>query len=346
MTRARDVADTQDNLGGPVSPFLAGKNKIINGDFGVWQRGTTVSSTSGTLLTTYLADRWTSYYFGGGNTANYTMSQQAQTPGAIPGCETPFFIRHAFPVSNATTYWEFINRIEDVRTLAGQKISFSFWAKTTGTQYYPTIEIQQNFGSGGSSTVYEYIGAQTFTSSWARYTYTTTLPSISGKTIGAGNYLQFKLYFGPTGGSGSAFNLDIAGVQLELGSVATPFVPAGGGSPQAELALCQRYYFRNYANDAYGAFGWGTASGTANVVVYIPTPVTMRTYPTAIDYSTLQVGDGVSGTVITSTSFSNQGSRQIIAINAVVSSGLTQYRPYALQSNNNTSGYLGLSAEL
>jgi hypothetical protein len=40
MSRARDVADVQDNLGGAVPPFVAGKNKIINGDFGVWQRGT------------------------------------------------------------------------------------------------------------------------------------------------------------------------------------------------------------------------------------------------------------------------------------------------------------------
>jgi hypothetical protein len=37
MTRSRDVADTQDNLGGAVAPYVAGKNKIINGDFFVNQ---------------------------------------------------------------------------------------------------------------------------------------------------------------------------------------------------------------------------------------------------------------------------------------------------------------------
>jgi hypothetical protein len=51
VTRARDVADTQDNLGGAVPPFVAGKNAIINGDMRVSQRGTsfTIASTAYTL---------------------------------------------------------------------------------------------------------------------------------------------------------------------------------------------------------------------------------------------------------------------------------------------------------
>ena len=48
MTRARDVADNQENLGGGVPPFVAGKNKIINGDFGIWQRGTSFTNPGNT----------------------------------------------------------------------------------------------------------------------------------------------------------------------------------------------------------------------------------------------------------------------------------------------------------
>ena len=79
MSRSQLTSTVEQNTGGAVSPYVAGKNAIINGDFGVWQRGTSFdfSSVSG-----YTADRWGLTWNVSG--ATRTISQQAFTPGTAP----------------------------------------------------------------------------------------------------------------------------------------------------------------------------------------------------------------------------------------------------------------------
>lgn len=348
MSRARDTANTQDNVGGAVTPIVGGKNAIINGGMDIWQRGTTLSSTSGLLSTAYLADRWSTYYYGGGNTANYTVSQQAMTPGSLTGYEPQYYMRNAFPAGNAGTYWELINKIEDVRTYAGQTIVISFWLRNSSTSVAPSMEIIQNFGTGGSSSVYYYPATTTISSSWTKYTVSTTLGSISGKTIGTGSYLQFKLYFGPSAGSVTAFNFDIVGFQMELGSVATPFSRAGG-TLQGELAACQRYYWRAGGDSLYQAFGIGSSYSTTQAVIVIPYPVPMRDTPTTIDYNALGIKGNPSWTPVAVTSANNfngtSGSKYVMNL-YTVSNSLTSGNYYTLVANNSTAAYLGFGAEL
>ena len=71
MTRARDIADQQDNSGGAVAPFVAGKNVVINGGMDIWQRGTSFTNpaTSGTVFS---ADRWVAYFNGNGTITQET----------------------------------------------------------------------------------------------------------------------------------------------------------------------------------------------------------------------------------------------------------------------------------
>jgi hypothetical protein len=178
----------------------------------------------------------------------------------------------------------------------------------------------------------------TLTTSWARYSYTVTLASTV--TEFGVNFL-----FTPVGTAGAADSYDITGLQIELGSVATNFKRASGGTIQGELAACQRYYWRSGGNSVYQRYGNGSARSTNQVDAVVNFPSTMRTTPTSLDYSNIGVYDGSTVTATTAIAL-DQTSPMFGALLITVASGLTQFRPYSLLSNNTTSAYLGFSAEL
>jgi len=313
------------------------------------QRSFTSSTTYG-----YGFDRWINSLGGGTGTATYTA--QTFTAGAAPvaGYEGKNFIRCVTTGQTAAgTFSIFQQQIEDVRTLAGQTATISFWAKAaTGT---PKIyaELEQSFGSGGSASV--QVGSQvTIGTSWARYSVTVNVPSIAGKTIGgADNALGAYLWVS----AGTTFNsrtsslgiqsntFDVWGVQVEAGSVATPFQTATG-TFQGELAACQRYYWRNTQqsnNETLG--GYGNAVGTTIVEFILPFPVFMRIPPTSIDSANLAAGDGVNARINMSSITFGTSSYQHGYFSATVS-GATQFRNYNLLNQTSTTAYIGFSAEL
>jgi hypothetical protein len=339
MTRAYNTATTQQNSGGAVAGFTAGKNKIINGDFNIWQRGTSFSSINGI----YTADRWV-----GATNKTVTVSQQTFTAGAAPvsGYEGTYFLRIAQSASGS--YCAIQTRLEDVRLFAGQTITLSFWAKADAT-VANKAGIVQIFGTGGSANVDNYSSSFNITTSWARYTYTIALGSISGKTIGTNSYLNIQPILTE---DALAHTIDIWGVQLEVGPVATPFQTATG-TLQGELAACQRYYFRNTANASnpnaiLGPFGF--ANTTANFDMQMSPPVTMRTTPTSVDYSNLQiywVRSGTSGSTgsLTSVTLTNLMENQINV--AFGKTGAFTVGDWGkIQAANSATAYIGFSAEL
>ena len=157
--------------------------------------------------------------------------------------------------------------------MAGQTVTFSVWL-TADSARTISAELSQLFGSGGSGTVGTSLGSFSVTTSWTRFTATVAVPSISGKTIGAGSLLLVRLFL-PLN---TVMTIDTWGWQLEAGSVATPFQTATG-TIQGELAAAQRYYYL-LASGTDKPIGVGFYNGATNAQTVVKLPVTMRTNPT------------------------------------------------------------------
>jgi hypothetical protein len=342
----RTLGDAIDTSVWNVGYGQAGKNKIINGDFGIWQRGTSFAQGI------YTADRFLTVATG----STGTISQQAFTAGTAPvsGYEAQYFCRTAVTSSaGAGNFFIFAQYVENVRTFAGQTATFSFWAKADASKSV-AIEFNQVFGSGGSSPVNTSGGQFALTTSWTRYSVTVALPSISGKTIGTNSYLNCRVWLD----AGSNFNsrtgslgqqsitFDTWGWQLEYGSKATPFQTATG-TIQGELAACQRYYQRFNISNTYQQGHTGWAYGTSDAIVPVDLTVQMRVAPTALETNNLRAWiikgvTYVSGAAFTLLNSSpNQGN-----INVNKGTAFTVEDTISLNSENQSSVYYAFTAEL
>ena len=354
MTRSRDIADQQENLGGAVAPFVAGKNAIINGDFFVNQRGFTSTTSSGT----YGLDRFKYFYTGG--TSTYSVQQF--TPGTAPvaGYEAVQYARLVTTGQSAAGDYTFLTQVsENPRLFAGQTVTMSFWAKAASGTPKVSFEFTQYFGTGGSpsATVNTYGGQVTLSTSWARYSLTFNVPSVSGKTFGTTVNTAFtqlvwwvsagSSFDSRTGTIGIQSNtFDIWGIQLEAGSVATPFTTASG-SIGGELALCQRYYWRNAQSTGRYANGYAKTTTTADVT--IPFPVQMRTNPSALeqsgtagDYLLAYLNSAVAGSSVPTFTNATQWAG---TVNFTVAAVLTAGNGVNAGPNG-ANAFLGWSAEL
>jgi hypothetical protein len=356
------VADSSTSTGLRYQAnFAAGKNKIINGDFLINQRNFVSFNPSTIGQDQYIFDRFVvNHNAPGGGSA--TVSPQVFTPGTAPvaGYEGTNFLRGVTSgQSNVQDYFLFGQKIEDVRTFAGQTITVSFWAKaSTGTPLIG-ISLIQNFGSGGSSRVITSLGTKTISASWVRYTATIPVPSISGKTIGTSSNLELLLWTSVgTDISDLGFpavglqniTADFWGVQVEAGSVATAFQTATG-TIQGELAACQRYYWRNTPGTNYGTYGVGVAGSATNAYIPIALPVSMRVVPTSIDVpssvTNLQLTNWGTTSWTPSAIAIADSTFNSVLLNVTTTSLVTGQAVVIRNNNGATSSYfLGASAEL
>jgi hypothetical protein len=339
-----------------VNAYLVNRplqNAIINGAFEINQRN--FSSTTASNEFTF--DRWRTAVLGDGTT---TFSSQAFTPGLAPeqGYEATRFQRIVTTGQTTSGVGSFIEqRIENVRTFANETVTFSFWAKAASGTPKIALEFQQFFGVGGSpsATVNTYGGQVTISTSWARYSVTVAIPSVSGKTIGTTDpgFLSARFWVSAgsdfnarTGSLGIQSNtFDIWGVQLEAGTVANPF-RRNANSIQGELAACQRYYYRIGGETLFQRFGNGYGTGTTTADLIIPYPVPLRVKPTvSATVTNLQILP-VGVTVTSISTDTNIINSQAGAITANAASGLTSNVPYSFRASNSLTPFIEFNSEM
>jgi len=257
----------QDNVGNPVGGSnLPQQNFLINSNFDIWQRGTSVNIVNATFQ--YCADRWFDYHNAGtgGSLPILVRSRQSLSPGEIPNS---FYYTNLYTSGPGTVGSDgrgsLDQRIEfGTRMLCGtnKKVTVSFYAKSDIPNKKLGICLEQYYGTGGSPSPSEIINGRYFvlTSNWVRYSHTFTTNTLVGKTFGTDNndFLGLKFYYmwdttwatyvGDTvvetyrpGSTGN--NIMIAQVVLNAGDTAATFIPRSFGE---ELTLCYRYYERGY----------------------------------------------------------------------------------------------------
>jgi hypothetical protein len=271
------------------SSFL--RNYVINGDMRVAQRGTSAALPVNNSSTYTTLDRFCSYCLTG------QTGTSSQVASGLTGFQ--YALRLQRTASNTSTAniqtgqaLETINSIP----LAGQSVTFSFYAKAGANFSGSGVFIQFATGTGTDQSFSNMTGSlwtgqsnlinfttQAITTTWTRYTFTVSVASTATQ-------IGFQLGYTPSGTAGASDFVDITGVQIEVGSVATPFERRQYGQ---ELALCQRYFCKSYNIDVAP----GTVTSVGIVSAYAPTtqtnrpiipiffPVTMRTTPTVTAYS-------------------------------------------------------------
>ena len=304
------------------------RNRIINGDMRIWQRGVTASSG-------FVADRWYAV-----NSSSFAQSTD------VPNAD----FKYSALITSSVGFPLMLQRIEsaNARDMASKSITVSFWAKCTGTSAlsvalaYPTTT-EDTFGTYPAGSTTE-AGAVELTaspsSSWTYYTATIAVPA------GASRGLQLSIF---RGSSVIATTTYITGVQLEKGSSATPFEVRPIGT---ELALCQRYcYVLNKSQANNYVVGLGVGVSATAVTVYIPLPVEQRAVPTLFGVSVVSNWYiAANGTARIATSISQPAN--LSGINAVAvevaaaSASITTQNIYSVHQNAFTGTLMRFESEL
>jgi hypothetical protein len=341
------------------------KNRIINGAMTVSQYNGTNTTTPANA--TYVIDRWRA---NSDQSGKYSTAQSSTAP---TGFSNSLLITSlsAYTVG-ASEIFNILQRIEGFNTYDlgfgtanAKTITISFWVRSSLTGTFGGA-LQNNDQDRSYPFSYTISSANTWTQASVTIAGDTTGTWV-GATNGNGMGLCFSL------GSGSAMSATagawttgdkrsatgavsvvgtngatfyITGVQLEVGSSATGFEYV---NYQTSLANCQRYYQQINGNTsvgtaAYGMMGSGMVYTTTQADISIPLKVSMRATPTLAQSTTvIQVG----GTLYATTSITDAGSTPNVVFARVGNAGTMVIGSGAnLSSNNSTSGYFSMSAEL
>lgn len=298
LTQSTEVGDTVEIFGNPLFSVTdtytqaqsnslyvskagfdaAGKNVVINGGFDIWQRGTSFSSIGSN---NYFADRW---WYGNGGTSNYSITRQVTGDiSNLPSIQ--YCARISRAAGNTNLSQQYLGNVfETVNSipLVGKTLTLSFYARVGANWSASAGSFSGSIASGNTTDVYLYAGVATNTIAAVYPTLNTTWQKFTATGTMLTSQTQACVYFtwAPTGTAGSADYVEITGVQLEIGSISTPF-SRSGGDYQGELNKCQRYYQIIAGGAVDLAFCNGYAINTTQCEGSISFP-SMRTTPTLI----------------------------------------------------------------
>jgi hypothetical protein len=326
-------------------------NPVLNSGFNVWQRSTSAAMGGAGAYTS--ADRWATY---AAPTLAVMSRQVTGDTTNLPNIQ--YCARLTHTAGDTTTGTLNIgNSFETINSIpfAGKTVTLSFYARAGATavsssQNVLVGRIQTGTGTDQNLESTGYTGAaipvttsSTLTTTWQRFTTSGTIASTATE-------MGVEFRWNTTATAGATDYVEITGVQIDIGSVALPF-RTYAATYQAELAACQRYYWRNTPGVAFGIHGNLTFNNsTATEVSLIKLPVVMRTIPNGtIDYSSLRVqqpGVAQLGT-ISALAYASETNVNNVLLQVTITGGTyLAANPYQLLNDNSTSGYLGFSAEL
>lgn len=226
------------------------RNLIINGAMQVAQRGT--SNTSFTLG--YAVDRmYLDQFSASGGTHTY---QQLSSDPPVGFRNYLRWQRNSSETATGAMRIYYTGETGASEGIAGNKLTLSFYARAGANYSGGSLESRIVTGEGTDQSRSGWANglwtnqvndsqSNTLTTSWQRFTH--TLASTAGNSV---SQHALRFVWTPTGTAGADDYIEITGIQLELGSDATPFEHRSYGE---ELALCQRYHQRR--------------SGTINVLL-------------------------------------------------------------------------------
>jgi hypothetical protein len=372
-TPAAGAFTTLSMNGGALSPQTGFRNRIINGGMTIDQRNAGASVTNpGTSAVAYTLDRWA---VRNATDAAVNVIQSTDAPTADFSYSIELDVTTADTSIAAGQVYTLQQRVEGFNVVdlgfgkAGTRyFTVSFWHKHTKTGTY-CAGFTNSAGNRAYPAEYTQAVADTWEQSFVTVPVDTTGTWLS--TNGVGLLVYFVVAAGSdfqgTVNAWSAANtfatanqvnaLDstsnffrITGVQLEKGSVATPFEFRSIGT---ELALCQRYYYKIKGSDTAsntGTYSTGFSQTTTAGRALFTFPVPMRTFPSALEQSgtasDYRVILGSSGSTTCSAVPTYTSSSILIGdISWTVASGATANQGVFFASNSANS-YLGWSAEL
>ena len=292
--RKATPAEVKIAAGVGTGPLNGLRNKIINGDFLRWTRGTSQTTTGYGS-----ADRWNNVSAG----STKTTALGAFALGVMP-FEDKYYMRTTVTsVAGAGNSVRAIHHLEGVEQLAGKQVTLSYWARTTGADKFMSTELTQIFGNTGSpSAAVTAIGVRKVLlsstagiSGFQKYAHTFVMPPIVGKTETTNSNVGVQFWFD----AGTSFNdrtdnlgqqsgvFDIAHVSLVEGDATQEDDPFGWLPLQQKIALCDRYCTRLTTGFQGGQPGY--------FLDYYRFPVPMRTTPSV---NVVNAGSAVNATLI------------------------------------------------